>query len=55
MTSPDQELLFDIQVHNDRDGGVVLLKGCPDEAASVLLSGNIMLSVKEPIRIKIYR
>ncbi|XDT27478.1 Arrestin (or S-antigen), C-terminal domain [Nakaseomyces glabratus] len=52
MTSPDQELLFDIQVDNDRDGGVVLLKGCPDEAASVLLSGNIMLSVKEPIRIK---
>lgn len=48
----DQEVLFDIRVDNDRDGGVVLLKGSATEAVSVLLSGYIVLSVKETTRIK---
>ncbi|KAL3232299.1 hypothetical protein RNJ44_04215 [Nakaseomyces bracarensis] len=52
MTTSDQEVLFDIRIDNDRDGGVVLLKGGVTEAVSVLLSGYIVLSVKEPIRIK---
>lgn len=44
-------LLFDIRLKST-DHDVLLLKGKQDEASSVLLAGNIVLSVLEPIQIK---
>lgn len=49
---PSKEpLLFDIRLRN-LDNDVLLIKGPPDEASSVLLSGTIVLSITEPIQIK---
>ncbi|KZV11624.1 ROG3 [Saccharomyces cerevisiae] len=44
-------LLFDIRLKNV-DNDVILLKGPPNEAPSVLLSGCIVLSINEPMQIK---
>ena len=44
-------LLFDIRLKSTNHD-VLLLKGKPDEASSVLLTGTIVLSVLEPIQIK---
>ncbi|KAK6458095.1 O-dinitrobenzene, calcium and zinc resistance protein [Scheffersomyces xylosifermentans] len=43
--------LFDIRLKN-LDHDVLVLKGNPQDAASVLLSGKIALAVNEPIQIK---
>ncbi|CAI4036335.1 hypothetical protein SMKI_15G1750 [Saccharomyces mikatae IFO 1815] len=49
---PSKEpLLFDIRLRS-LDNDVLLIKGPPDEASSVLLSGTIVLSITEPIQIK---
>lgn len=45
-----QTSLFDIRLKNDHD--VMVLKGSQHDAASALLSGNIVLSVNEPLTIK---
>ncbi|CAI6489839.1 AIS_HP2_G0016380.mRNA.1.CDS.1 [Saccharomyces cerevisiae] len=49
--SAKKPLLFDIRLKNV-DNDVILLKGPPHEAPSVLLSGCIVLSIKEPMQIK---
>lgn len=46
-----EPLLYDVRLHGT-EHDVVLLKGPPDEASSVLLSGTVVLSVREPIQIK---
>ncbi|CAR29114.1 ZYRO0G00924p [Zygosaccharomyces rouxii] len=46
-----EPLLYDVRLHGT-EHDVVLLKGSPDEASSVLLSGTVVLSVREPIQIK---
>lgn len=46
-----QTSLFDIRLKN-HDHDVLVLKGPPDDAGSALLSGKIVLSVKEPFAIK---
>ncbi|SCW02616.1 LAFE_0F10528g1_1 [Lachancea fermentati] len=43
--------LFDIRIKS-ADHDVIVVKGAPHEAASVLLSGTIVLSVSEPMQIK---
>ena len=43
--------LFEIRLKN-LDHDVLVLKGNPQEAASALLSGTIVISVIEPISIK---
>lgn len=51
--SAKQPILFDIRIRNaDNTDNVLLIKGAPDQAGSVLLSGVIVLSVMEPIQIK---
>ncbi|CAI4052947.1 hypothetical protein SUVZ_15G1680 [Saccharomyces uvarum] len=49
--SSKEPLLFDIRLRS-LDNDVLLIKGPPDEASSVLLSGTIVLSITEPIQIK---
>ena len=49
--STKKPLLFDIRLKNV-DNDVILLKGPPHEAPSVLLSGCIVLSINEPMQIK---
>lgn len=49
--SAHEPLLYDVRL-NGTDHDVILLKGLPDEASSVLLSGTVVLSVREPIQIK---
>lgn len=49
--SKAEPLLYDVRLHGT-EHDVVLLKGPPDEASSVLLSGAVVLSVREPIQIK---
>ncbi|EGV66018.1 hypothetical protein CANTEDRAFT_119083 [Yamadazyma tenuis ATCC 10573] len=46
-----QASLFDIRLKN-HEHDVLILKGPPDDAASALLSGKIVLSVNEPFAIK---
>lgn len=49
--SGKEPLLYDVRI-NGTDHDVILLKGPPEEASSVLLSGTVVLSVREPIQIK---
>lgn len=46
-----QTSLFDIRLKN-HEHDVLVLKGSPEDAGSALLSGKIVLSVKEPFAIK---
>lgn len=48
--SSKQASLFDIRLKNDHD--VLVLKGSAVDAASALLSGNIVLSVNEPLTVR---
>lgn len=51
--SSKQPLLFDIRIRNtDNLDDVLLIKGSPERASSVLLSGFIVFSVIEPIQVK---
>lgn len=49
--STKKPLLFDIRLKNV-DNDVILLKGPPHEAPSVLLSGCMVLSINEPMQVK---
>ncbi|EDO19583.1 hypothetical protein Kpol_1018p119 [Vanderwaltozyma polyspora DSM 70294] len=49
--SSKQPILFDIRLNNT-ENDVILLKGPPDTASSVFLSGKIVLSILEPIQIR---
>lgn len=51
-SKPSKEpVLFDIRIQN-ADDDILVVKGSPEEAPSVLLTGTIVLSVLEPIQIK---
>ncbi|KAG0671252.1 hypothetical protein C6P45_001016 [Maudiozyma exigua] len=52
--SPDKSpILFDIRIRNtDNTDNVLIIKGSPEHASSVLLSGVVVLSVSQPIQIK---
>lgn len=50
-SSSRDPLLFDIRLQSTEDG-IILLKGSPEEASSIFLSGTIVVSVQQPIYIK---
>lgn len=52
-TSDQSPILFDIRIRNtDNTDNVLIIKGSPEHASSVLLSGVVVLSVSQPIQIK---
>ncbi|SMN18962.1 similar to Saccharomyces cerevisiae YFR022W ROG3 Protein that binds the ubiquitin ligase Rsp5p via its 2 PY motifs [Maudiozyma saulgeensis] len=52
-SSSKTPILFDIRIRNtDNTDNVLIVKGDPENASSVLLSGVVVLSVLQPIQIK---
>jgi hypothetical protein len=44
--------LFDIRIKSATDRNVVVVRGSPEDAASVLLSGHVVFAVSDPLSIK---